>query len=170
MYSGDNPTSILMMCRFIDSDNDGYISSEDIFVAEAKMQQNSIEFLKIIFRAYIDSVWYPGRNLNIANITRNNNKVSGNITSNAANSTNTNGGSNAGGAASTPGKSILSSDSNVFSPSDVIEPPKYITGIYVCIIFDIFVHVLSGDSCIACARCSILITDYTCSQKCKCSI
>lgn len=55
---------LILMCKFVDSDGDGLISHEDIMLAQARIHQRSPEFLKILFRAYVDSVWYPGRNIN----------------------------------------------------------------------------------------------------------
>ena len=95
---------VSLMCSFIDTDNDGLISPEDILLAEARIRQRNPDFLKIIFRVYVDAVWYPGRNLNQANAY-----LSGMVGSWAAGVKNAIQGTETSGAA-------------------IFEPPKFITG------------------------------------------
>jgi hypothetical protein len=94
------------MCSFIDSDSDGIIAPEDILMAEARIRQRNPDFLKIIFRVYVDAVWYPGRNLNQANAY-----LSGMVGSWAAGVKNVIQGTETSGTA-------------------IFEPPKFITGIW----------------------------------------
>lgn len=61
---------IMLICRFIDSDGDGLISPEDLFLAEARILQRSPQFLRAIFRVYTEAVWYPGRQLNHLSMQR----------------------------------------------------------------------------------------------------
>jgi serine/threonine protein kinase len=55
----------LIVSRFIDRDGDGYITSDDIFAAQALILQRQEIFLKVIFRLYTEAIWYPGRQLNL---------------------------------------------------------------------------------------------------------
>lgn len=105
----------LIMCRFVDRDNDGFISAEDVFTTQALVLQRSKEFLKVIFRLYVESVWYPGRQLNIINLQLQTNRQS---RDSKASST------------ATGGTSVLS-DLNRDSSANIMEPPKFITGLRV---------------------------------------
>lgn len=57
----------LALCRFLDRDGDGFISADDILGAQALVLQRSDQFMRIVFRIYIESLWYPGRQLNLVN-------------------------------------------------------------------------------------------------------
>ncbi len=48
--SGPSHGPLGLICRFIDSDGDGLISMEDIFLAELKILQKDPDFLKVFFR------------------------------------------------------------------------------------------------------------------------
>ncbi len=54
----------------MDRDNDGFITADDIFAAQAQVMQRSEAFIKMIFRVYSESIWYPGRQLNLMNIVQ----------------------------------------------------------------------------------------------------
>jgi hypothetical protein len=97
---------------FSGSDGDGLISSEDLFLAEARIMQRSPQFLRAVFRIYTESLWYPGRQLNMISIK--NNFPSSRV--------------------STSSKSAIieSEESN----ADFIEPPKFITGKHVAAVFE----------------------------------
>jgi serine/threonine protein kinase len=58
----------LIISRFIDRDNDGYITPDDIFAATALIMQRSEIFLKVVFRIYSEAIWYPGRQLNLRSL------------------------------------------------------------------------------------------------------
>lgn len=58
----------LILCNFVDRDQDGLISAEDIFTTQALILQRSESFLRVVFRMYVESVWYPGRQLNMLNL------------------------------------------------------------------------------------------------------
>jgi serine/threonine protein kinase len=60
----------LIISKFIDRDNDGYITADEIFAAQALILQKSEVFLKIVFRIYAESIWYPGRQLNLRAISQ----------------------------------------------------------------------------------------------------
>jgi hypothetical protein len=97
--------AFLLLCRFVDRDGDGYISADDIFTAQALVAQRSDIFLRAVFRIYTEAIWYPGRQLNFMHLL---NK-------------------------STPKKGLTPSErsSKVIEDtihSDVVEPPKFITG------------------------------------------
>jgi hypothetical protein len=47
------------------------ISVDDMFSTHALVMQNSTIFLKLIFRLYVEGAWYPGRQLNYLQISRN---------------------------------------------------------------------------------------------------
>jgi serine/threonine protein kinase len=55
----------LIISRFIDRDGDGFITPDDIFAAQALILQRQEIFLKVIFRLYTESIWYPGRQVNL---------------------------------------------------------------------------------------------------------
>lgn len=97
-----------------DRDGDGFISAEDVFTTQALILQRSKEFLRVVFRLYVESVWYPGRQLNIINLQLQTNRGSG----------------GKGG-----GTSILP-DANREKGSTIMEPPKYITGKHVAAVFE----------------------------------
>ena len=134
-YGGEggvsNSGALLLICRFIDrynnvvtymfigryltflncySDGDGLISSEDLFLAEARIMQRSPQFLRAIFRIYTESLWYPGRQLNKLSI-KNTMSSSSRHTKSA----------------------IIENEEN---NSDFVEPPKYITTKHVAAIFE----------------------------------
>ncbi|CAE7502473.1 CPK3, partial [Symbiodinium microadriaticum] len=102
---------LLLICRFIDSDGDGLISAEDLFLAEARILQRSPQFLRAIFRVYTESVWYPGRQLNHMSMQR---------------------GPSAGKQVARTG---ILQEGNM-GATDVVEPPKYITGRNVAAVFE----------------------------------
>lgn len=98
---------IMMISRFIDGDNDGFITAEDIFLAETKMIHKSPEFLKIFFSFYTDVLWYPGRNINHMNLGLPTNTIGNNFAK-----------------GTTVLKNMLTGD----VPSQMFEAPKFITG------------------------------------------
>lgn len=111
-----------IISRFMDRDNDGYITADDIFAAQALIMQRSELFLKIVFRIYTESIWYPGRQLNYMNMMQSSN----------ANSRAT---STSGQPPATPGGSkVLNND--IPCLSTVVEPPKFITQRHVSAIFE----------------------------------
>lgn len=101
--------AIMLICRFIDSDGDGLISAEDIFLAEARILQRSPNFLRAIFRVYTEAVWYPGRQLNHMSMQRT--------------------------PAKNPARTGILNDSSIEN-LDLVEPPKYITGRNVASVFE----------------------------------
>lgn len=50
-----------MLCRFLDRDRDGFISAEDIYQTHAMVVTRSDDFLRAIFRFYLERTWYVGR-------------------------------------------------------------------------------------------------------------
>ena len=98
----------MYFCRFIDQDGDGFISADDIFTTQALVIQRSEVFLRAIFRIYSEAVWYPGRNLNIANYHRSPRKTSNQQ------------------------QQVLSES---LDSLDIVEPPKFITARHVGEIF-----------------------------------
>lgn len=107
---------IIMISRFIDADNDGFITAEDIFLAETKMIHRSPDFLKIFFSFYTDALWYPGRNINHMNLGLPVNTIGNNIAK-----------------GTTVLKNMLTGD----APLQMFEAPKYITGIIIIITISI---------------------------------
>jgi serine/threonine protein kinase len=63
--SGGMGLGPLIISRFIDRDGDGFITPDDIFAAQALILQRQEIFLKVIFRLYTESIWYPGRQVNL---------------------------------------------------------------------------------------------------------
>ncbi len=64
--TGSTPTSTpaaalgvpaMILCAFIDRDQDGLISIEDLFTTQALVLQKSAVFVKVIFRLYSEAVW-----------------------------------------------------------------------------------------------------------------
>lgn len=55
----------LIIAKFLDRDNDGFITADDIFAAQALILQRSESFLRVVFRIYSEALWYPGRQLNL---------------------------------------------------------------------------------------------------------
>mmetsp|Transcript_25523 Transcript_25523/g.37678 ORF Transcript_25523/g.37678 Transcript_25523/m.37678 type:complete len:829 (+) Transcript_25523:68-2554(+) len=109
----DKQSGVMMLiCRFIDSDGDGLISPEDILQAEARIQQRNPQFLKAVFRAYTEAVWYPGRHFNQMKMIR------------------------GGGTKGQIMKSILTENTQDTKSSDVVEPPKFITARNVSAVFE----------------------------------
>lgn len=106
---GSGGVALMLMCRFIDRDGDGFISAEDLFTAQALVLQRSEVFVRLVFRVYSESLWYPGRQLNILSLQRANTKTPG------------------------KGKAIMEEPS---SSVDVVEPPKYITSRHVAAVFE----------------------------------
>ena len=106
----------MFLCRFVDRDGDGFISADDLFTTQALVIQRSEVFLRVVFRVYCESVWYPGRQLNLVHYYQQ--------------QTNR---------ASTPKKSQAASGGHRIldecSPSDVIEPPRFITSRHVAEVF-----------------------------------
>jgi hypothetical protein len=47
----------MILCAFIDRDQDGLISIEDLFTTQALVLQKSAVFVKVIFRLYSEAVW-----------------------------------------------------------------------------------------------------------------
>jgi len=111
----------LLFCKFIDRDQDGYISVDDIFNAQALIMQRSELYLKTIFRLYVESVWYPGRQLNVMNLVNS-------IPMRGSNSHTT----NTAGADSN--NNNMFEDKNIFQ--DIVEPPKFITGRHISAVFE----------------------------------
>lgn len=100
----------IFICRFMDQDNDGYISTDDLFTTQALVIQRSEVFLRAMFRVYSEAIWYPGRNLNFANYHRSPKKLSGSSS-----------------------RDVLSDGSD--SSYDIIDPPKFITARHVGEVF-----------------------------------
>ena len=53
--------ALMLICRFVDRDGDGLISTEDLFTTQALIAQRSHSFLRLAFRVYVESIWYPGQ-------------------------------------------------------------------------------------------------------------
>jgi serine/threonine protein kinase len=106
----------LIFCQFIDRDGDGFITAEDLFTAQALIMQKSEIFVKTVFRMYSEAVWYPGRQLNHLNLQR--------ATIQA----------NKNRPVSVDGR--RSSVIDEHTSKNVVEPPKYITGKHVGVIFE----------------------------------
>lgn len=96
-------------------DGDGFISAEDVFTTQALILQRSREFLKVVFRLYVESVWYPGRQLNIINLQLQANRTSA--------------GKSSGGSSVLP-------DANRDKGTTIMEPPKFISGKHVAAVFE----------------------------------
>lgn len=105
----------LILCRFVDRDGDGFISAEDVFTSQALILQRSKEFLRVVFRLYVESVWYPGRQLNIINLQLQANRGLG--------------------AKAGSGTSILP-DASRDKGGTIMEPPKFITSKHVSAVFE----------------------------------
>ena len=101
----------MFICRFIDQDGDGFISTDDLFTTQALVIQRSEIFLRAMFRVYSEAIWYPGRNLNFANYHRSPKKQQGNNNS----------------------SNVLNDGSD--SSFDIIEPPKFITARHIGEVF-----------------------------------
>ena len=101
----------MFICRFIDQDGDGFISTDDLFTTQALVIQRSEMFLRAMFRVYSEAIWYPGRNLNFANYHRSPKKQQGNNNS----------------------SNVLNDGSD--SSFDIIEPPKFITARHIGEVF-----------------------------------
>ena len=107
------------LCRFVDRDGDGYISADDIFTTQALVMQRSEVFLRIVFRVYSESIWYPGRQLNLVRYYQQQQQQQ---------STPKKG----------PSSSSISTGTKVLDEApavDVIEPPKFITPRHVAEVF-----------------------------------
>ena len=101
----------MFLCRFVDRDGDGFISADDLFTTQALVMQRSDVFLRVVFRVYCESVWYPGRQLNLMHYYQQQ---------------------------STPKKKPMSGGHRVLDEAvaaDVIEPPKFITPRHVAEVF-----------------------------------
>ena len=99
----------MFLCRFVDRDGDGFISADDLFTTQALVMQRSEVFLRIVFRVYSESIWYPGRQLNLVRYYQQQ---------------------------TTPKKA--SAGNKVLDeapPADVVEPPKFITPRHVAEVF-----------------------------------
>lgn len=135
----------LLVCRFIDRDSDGFITLDDIAACSAMLAQRSESLLKMIFRAYLESVWYPGRQLNLMNLLQNTPMKGKN---NVFRESSTTGSSSRQGSVDEVGHSNstttpstnLSSSGGILSPAswpaDVVEPPRFITGRHVAAVFE----------------------------------
>lgn len=111
----------LLMCRFIDRDSDGLIGADDLFAAQAMILQRAEAFIRLIFRVYTESVWYPGRQLNLMHLMQNTN-IKGQASSTAS---------------PAPNNNILAkADAAVDSATYVVEPPKYITARHLATVFE----------------------------------
>ena len=113
---GSNALITFLMSKFIDTDRDGYITLEDIFLAEAKVLQRSSDFVKTIFRVFSEALWYPGQKMNHLQIARGLGVFN-----------NGGGGEKESAERQSAGGEILSAGSNS-TVADVFEPPKFITG------------------------------------------
>lgn len=109
--TGPNNGLLLLLCRFIDRDGDGYISTDDIFTTQALVAQRSEVFLKAVFRMYLESVWYPGRQLNLMHLMRAPKRRTSGV-----------------------GSKVLEDLST--ANQDIVEPPKFITGRHVASVFE----------------------------------
>ena len=101
----------LIIARFVDRDGDGLISAEDVFTAQALVIQRSEIFLRVVFRLYVESVWYPGRQINIINLQLQSRGTGRSASSNS-----------------------LLTDQR--ADSSILEPPKFITGKHVAAVFE----------------------------------
>lgn len=117
----------LIACKFIDRDGDGYISPDDLFTTHAQVFQRSEAFLRMVFRVYIETVWYPGRQINLISWMQHM-PLKASTTAGVVDN-------------SSPDKEI-SRESNGFkvledsNHLDVVEPPKYITARHVSALFE----------------------------------
>lgn len=99
----------MFLCRFVDRDGDGFISADDLFTTQALVMQRSEVFLRIVFRVYSESIWYPGRQLNLVRYYQQQ---------------------------STPKKASGGNKVLDEAPlADVVEPPKFITPRHVAEVF-----------------------------------
>jgi serine/threonine protein kinase len=108
----------LIISKFIDRDGDGYITADDIFAAQALIMQRSEIFLKVVFRIYSESIWYPGRQLNLRSLLQ---------------QTPVKGPNEVGGLVTPGGSRVLTNESNL---PTVVEPPKFITGRHIAAVFE----------------------------------
>mmetsp|Transcript_14996 Transcript_14996/g.24825 ORF Transcript_14996/g.24825 Transcript_14996/m.24825 type:complete len:1019 (-) Transcript_14996:236-3292(-) len=137
---GGNPLMMVLIIRFLDADKDGYITVEDLFLAEAKILQRSSDFVKIIFRAYSEALWYPGQKMNHMQMARSMGVVGGDVSPRERHDS-----------GEQHGTDILGSSDSSSSKADVFEPPKYITSKHVAAVFqklgynpDVGVEIFNG--------------------------
>ena len=118
---GGNPLMMVLMSRFLDSNRDGYITVEDLFLAEAKILKRSCDFVKIVFRVYSEALWYPGQKMNHMQMARGMGLLGGDASPKDRQSV------------GEQGTNILSGgETGSASKADVFEPPKFITGKQTC--------------------------------------
>lgn len=135
--SGMNPQQqlgvpALLFVRFVDRDGDGMISADDIFTTHALIMQMSAVFVKVIFRLYVEAIWYPGRQLNFLNLQR--------------------GGTTNGAAKKPGGYRVMEEQVNL----DVVEPPRYITARHVSAVFEKLGYDASGGAKLFTVLCEAL--------------
>jgi hypothetical protein len=125
----------LVFARFIDRDGDGFISMDDVLAVQAMVLQRSREFIKVIFRVYVEAVWYPGRQVNLVNHlkyapTRVNLTAQESESEERSNSSTRN----------------INSNKLMNNHLDVVEPPKHITARHVAAIFARYGYLSSDGS------------------------
>ena len=109
----------LIMAKFLDRDNDGFITADDIFAAQALVIQRSESFLKVIFRIYTEALWYPGRQLNLMSMLQTPSKTPG---------------GNQDPSSTPGGVKVINNDQACLV--SVVEPPKFITQRHVAAVFE----------------------------------
>lgn len=57
----------VLIAKFADKDNNGYITPEDFFTSQVLILQQNELYLRALFKQYQHSVWYPGRQANFNN-------------------------------------------------------------------------------------------------------
>jgi serine/threonine protein kinase len=136
----------MFLCRFIDRDGDGFISADDLFTTQALVMQRSEVFLRVVFRVYSESIWYPGRQLNLVNYYQQQStpKKPSRASSGDGGGSIFGGGATAVAAAAAEGSSSRSNSSSGGGSrvldegtqrQDVVEPPKFITARHVAEVF-----------------------------------
>eukprot|EP01031_Cornospumella_fuschlensis_P025003 gene25003-30203_t len=119
----------LLFAHFVDRDGDGYVTLDDIVNAQAMILQRSEPFLKLVFRIYIESVWYPGRHINFLNFTT---KKGGGRERTMSDG----GGGSSGGNTPSSSAVIKEQGEDLYPSIDRVEPPKYLNAKHLASIFD----------------------------------
>jgi hypothetical protein len=142
---------MLVLCRFVDRDGDGFISCEDVLAAQALILNRSEELMRTVFRIYVEAVWYPGRQLNLKNhVTRAPLKSNGGDQWQRGWDYEASGGGGGGGGGGVRrtsaagggrggGQGHQQSRNSVLGDTrhvDAVEPPKFITSRHVSAVFE----------------------------------